>query len=224
MRPITVTKTLVAGSVNAIALAQTPVSGTPLTLNGATVTGGVARLDSQRRVLLSYGNEVAGRTLTLTGTGDSGTPISEVLTIPSGATGTISSRFDYLTLTSALPLGGGWTASAALGTSNIGATPWFIPDINIAPFSIAIGTVLMSGTPTWSIELPYEDPRAPPPLWGQTQQPAVPPDVYPLSGITDVSANVTASIAPVPVLGWRLTVNGAGSVKAIATQSGMTSP
>ena len=160
MRPITVTKTLTAASANAIALSQTPVSGTALNLNGASVTAGVATLDSQRRIALAYGNEAAPRTLTLTGTNDAGATLTEILSIPSGAPGTVATLQDFLTITRALPLGGGWTAAVTLGTSSIGATQWFIPDIDIAPFSIAIGTVIVSGTPTWSIELPYEDPRA----------------------------------------------------------------
>ena len=106
MRPITVTKTLSAASANAIALAQTPVSGTALTLNGASVTAGVARLDSQRRILLTYGSEAAPRTMTLAGTNDAGATIGEVLSIPSGASGTVASLLDYLALSSALPLGG----------------------------------------------------------------------------------------------------------------------
>src|SRR5215813_8621976 len=115
-------KQLGAASANAIALSQTPVSGTPLTLNGASVTAGVAVLDTQRRVLLTYGNEASARTMVLTGTNDQGAAISETLAIPSGAGGTVASYFDYLTLTAALPLGGGWTAAVTLGTNGVGST------------------------------------------------------------------------------------------------------
>ena len=65
--PAVLKKTLAAASANAIALLQTPVSGTKLTLNGAAVVNGVAVLDTQRRILLSFGNEAAQRTLAIAG-------------------------------------------------------------------------------------------------------------------------------------------------------------
>lgn len=224
MKPITVTKTLGAASANSIALSQTPVSGTPLTLNGAAVTGGVATLDTQRRVLLTYGSEGAPRTLTLAGANDAGIGVTEILAVPSGAGGTVASSFDYKTITRATPTGGGWTAAVTLGTNTIGATPWFIPDADLPTFALAFGTVLLSGSPTWSIEIPNEDPKAPIPSWGETQQPAPIVTTYSLAGLTDATANATAAASPVPILGWRLIVTGPGSVKAIATQAGLTSP
>jgi len=91
------------------------VTAASLSYNGSLATGGVATLDSPRRILLTFGVEGSARTLVLTGTNWSGLTITETLAVPSGAGATVASVLDYATLTSALPLGGGWTAAATLG-------------------------------------------------------------------------------------------------------------
>lgn len=99
-----------------IALSQTPVSGVALNLNGALSAGGVATLASAQQVVLTYGNEVAARTLVLSGTDTTGATIGETLSVPAGAAGTAQSTLSYNSITSAVPAGGDWTAPATLGT------------------------------------------------------------------------------------------------------------
>ena len=139
--PTVVTKTLIAANAAVIAASQTPVSGTPLALVG----GSPVTLDSERRVLLTYGNEAGARTMVLTGTNSQGATISETLAIPAGAGGTVASVRDYLTITSALPLGGGWTAAATLGTNNVGSTMWQIVNYHAPTFQIGFEVELTSG-------------------------------------------------------------------------------
>lgn len=123
MRPIIVTVgPLATASANNIAQSQTPTSGTALTLNGSTVTGGVAVLDTPRRVLLTYGNEASDRTLVVTGTDFFGMTISETLTVASGASGTTYTVLDYATVTSLVPAGGGWTAAVTVGTNGVASS------------------------------------------------------------------------------------------------------
>jgi hypothetical protein len=215
MDPIVLTKAIVAASANNIALTQTPVSGTPLTLSGTTA--GV--LDTQRRVLLTFGSEAANRTLVLTGTNDAGAVITETLAIPSGAGATVASVQDFKTVTQAMPLGSGWTAAVTLGTNGVGSSPWFVPNFHITPFSMEFQATL-TGTANFSIELTETSPLVPIyPLGVANAQPI--PTVFSPTGFTALSATAAATLT-FPVQGWRLTINsGSGSVALAATQAGI---
>jgi hypothetical protein len=160
VNPVRFTLTTVAASANNIVTTITPTSGTALTLNGSTVTAGVATLDVARRVLLTFGNEASNRTLVVTGTDRSGNVQTETLAVASGAGGTIGTQRDFLTVTSALPLGGGWTAAATLGTSAIVSTPWFMREWGqIGRMGILIYVPTGSGA-TESLEVTWDDPNA----------------------------------------------------------------
>jgi len=223
MRPIIVTKTLVASSANNIALSQTPTSGTALTLNGSTVSGGVAVLDTQRRILLTYGNEASPRTMVITGTDDAGMVISETLSIPSGAPGTVPTLQNFKTVTSALPLGGGWSAAVTLGTNTVGSTPWFVPTAHIAPFELGVGLVLLSGAATFSFEATREVVNAQPavlPVGASIAPPIVNSVEWP--GLAALAATTYGSVTAASINGWRLTVlTGTGLVECTVTQSGI---
>lgn len=202
---IVITKQLAAASANNLATSQTPTSGTPLTLNGSAVTGGVGVLDTQRRVLLTFGDEASARTLVLTGTNSQGTTIGETLSIPAGGSSTVASLRDYLTITKALPLGGGWTAAVTLGTNGVGSTSPQLPSGYPAIFDIGFQVTPGSGNSV-SIEITRDIPYAPPQPYvsGFT---FVPPicdwDAWAtlselsLETISDVDSRVTA---------WRLTI------------------
>lgn len=216
-------KTLQAASANNLALSQTPVSGTPLTLNGAAVVGGVGILDTQRRILLTFGNEASNRTLALAGTNDAGQLIGETLTVASGASGTIASLLDYKTLTFALPLGGGWTAAVTLGTNTVGSTPWWIPTHFVAPFEVAADIEFPTGTgPTASIEYTDDTLLQPMSIYGALAPVTVPPPIanaWP--GLSAVAVN-SYSVINRNVSGIRLTVTGTGVlVQSVLRQSGI---
>jgi len=132
MIPIVITKTLAASSANNLATSQTPVSGTPLTLTALAGTG----LDTQRRVLLTFGSEASNRTMVITGKNSQGTVISETLSIASGAGSTVATVQDFLTVSQALPLGGGWTAAVTLGTNTTGSTMWQVVNYHSPTFQI----------------------------------------------------------------------------------------
>lgn len=159
MRPVQVTAgPLTAASVNNIAISQAVVSGVPMTINGSTATGGVATLDKARRVLLTFGNETVARTLVLTGTNWSGAPISETLAVASGAPGTVASALDYLTVTNAVPAGGGWSDLASLGTNAQASSPWVCFDQWGFPQVTVQCTV--SGTVNYTVQQTMDDPNA----------------------------------------------------------------
>lgn len=222
MRPIVVTKQLGAASASNIAASQTPVSGTPLTLNGALVTGGVATLDTPRRILLTFGNEASNRTLVLSGTNGSGTPITEVLAVASGAGATVASLQDFATVTSAVPAGGGWTAPVTLGTNTVGATIWFVPNYQQQVQNIGVETELVSGAANWSVETTQNDPRAPISIYqpGYSTAPPV-PTAFAWPGLTNVDAS-TQGVINSPVLGVRLTMlSGTGLVRMTLLPAGL---
>lgn len=222
-RQVVVSKSLAASSANNIALSQTPVSGTPLTLNGSTVTGGVAVLDTQRRVLLTFGNEASNRTMVIAGTNDAGVAISETLTIASGAGATVATKQDFATVTSATPAGGGWTAAVTLGTNTVGSTPWFVPDLWLTPTLIEVATELASGgTANWSIEVTDDDPKMPLAPFQVGYNQALPIcNAVAWFGLSNVNANTNAVINT-PIQAWRLTIlSGVSQVVAKVQQAGL---
>jgi hypothetical protein len=212
--PAVLKKTLAAASANAIALLQTPVSGTKLTLNGAAVVNGVAVLDTQRRILLSFGNEAAQRTLAIAGFTDTGLPVSETLIVPAGAgAGTVASVYDYKQLISAFPAGGGWSANVTLGTNTIGSTPWWLPNYWLPVPGIAADIEFVTGgggAVTASIEYTDDTLLLPMNIYGGQPATAPPPIVNGWPGLTAVNNNAY-SVVDRQAAGVRLTVTGTGA-------------
>lgn len=188
MNPVRVTLSLAAASANNIAQSQTPVSGTALTINGSAASGGVATLDVARRILLTFGNEASQRTLLVTGTDRSGNVISETLTVPSGGSSTVYTKQDFLTVTSLLPAGGGWTAAVTVGTNAVGSTPWFIREWSqLGKMGVLIS--IPSSGPTVQLEVTMDDPNA-----GQEVYPYG-ASVEPLSAVPPLAVIAPASEA-----------------------------
>jgi len=218
-RAVVLSLSLAASSANNIALNQVPVSGTALTLNGAAVTGGVATLDNQRRILLTFGNEAQNRTMVITGTNQAGVTISETLAVASGAGGTVATNQDFFTVTSAVPAGGGWTAGVTLGTNTVGSTPWQLPNQHITPFNldfwIEIATTAVVNA---TLEATYDSILAPISIYsaGFSTAPPVPVS-FDVPGLSGVVASASGNVN-MPIAGWRLTINS-GTDKVIATGS-----
>lgn len=216
MRPIVVSVgPLVAASANNIAQSQTPTSGTALTLNGTLVSGGVAVLDTPRRVLLTHGNEAGARTLVVTGTGRTGQVQSETLAVPSGGAATVATVLDYKTVTSLLPAGGGWSAAVTVGTNGVAASAWVRLDQWPIPATTIQCTV--SGTVNYTVQATLDDPNSP-------------TDPVAISAVTWVDSLDTTVVgatatklsffAYVPVFARVLLNSGSGSVTATFAQSG----
>ena len=109
MTPIVVTVGPLSGaSADNIATSQTPNKG-PLTLNGSTVTNGVAVLDHPRQVLITTTDST--HSFTITGTDWAGSPISESVT-GNGTTGT--SVLSYATVSS-IVISGNASAAVTVG-------------------------------------------------------------------------------------------------------------
>lgn len=215
MRPIQVTVgPLAAASANNIATSQTPVSGTALTLNGAAVSNGVAVLDQPRRVLLTYGNEGAGRTMVLTGTGATGLSQSETLVVPSGAGGTVASALDYKTVTSLVPAGGGYTAAVTAGTNAMASTPWVRLDEWAFP-QVALQCTV-NGTVTYSVQQTLDDPNNP-------SNPVAPPFMtwvdHPDTNLVAATATKQGNYAYAPIFTRATITAGTGTVTYTVVQA-----
>lgn len=203
MNPIRVTLQLGAASANLYATSQTPTSGTALTLTGSTP-------DVARRVLLTYGNEGSARTMAITGTDRNGNTISETLSVPSGASGTVYTLQDFLTVTRALPLGGGWTAAVTLGTNGVASTQWFQRDwVNLSHLGV-LGYVASGKVVTYNIEATLDDYNAPldaAPYYASTEPASAnPPIAIPFAGMSGLTTTTPLTEITVPCFGFRLTI------------------
>jgi hypothetical protein len=217
MLPITLTVgPLVAGAAAFYAASATPVSGVPLTLTGAVPA-------VPRQVLLTYGNEASARTLVVTGTNASGNSIQETLAVPSGAGGTVATTQSFASVTSALPLGSGWTAAASLGTNGVASSDWKIINAQMfGPTEVAFA-VSVTGTVNWSIELTYTNPNNNAnQMGGAFGNDPIPVTVW--AGPTGLTAQAVAAQGVIndPLYAWRLTLNsGSGTATATVLESGM---
>jgi hypothetical protein len=204
-----------AANAALFAASQTPVSGTPLTLTGTAA-------DVPRTVLLTYGNEAAARQMLITGTINAlGEQAQELLSIPAGAGGTVATFNNYLKVTKALPLGGGWTAAVTLGTVAANSGPWkFINAAEWGPTEVT-WNVVATGTVNWSIVLTNTDLNANSNLGGPFGDVIPTPNIYAgPSGLTSQTGSASGVVND-PFVAWKAVVNsGTGSIVVEAIEAG----
>ena len=154
MRPI-VAKVgpLQAASANNIALSQTPSGAGALTLNGSLVSGGVATLDTPRRILITTADTT--HTFVVSGTNASGLPISETV---GPITASAYTAQDFATVTSVV-INAAATAAVTVGTNGIASTPWIRTDEwSDAPMSLQCN---VSGVVNYTVQATNDDPNDP---------------------------------------------------------------
>lgn len=158
MNPITRTLALAAASANNIATTQTPGAAGNLTLNGSTVTGGVATLDAARRVLFTpAGAEATNGTIWVVyGTNRSGSAIQETVNGVNNPA-TVGTNQDFKTVTR-ISVNKAQAGAVTVGTSAIGSTNWVMMNNATTPMNTGI-TVVVSGTITYTVEYTYQDPN-----------------------------------------------------------------
>lgn len=210
--PIIFTQSL--GTSNATSIAQAQSTSSALAINGSLASGGVATLDTQRRVALqSVGND-SGITFTIKGTNGAGNGITEVLT--GGNATTVTSNLDFKTITSIVPSGATATTVAA-GTNGFGSSQWWTLDQWVAPFTVGLAVEVASGTATFSIQHTYDDPNN---LLGGIAFPT--PFNHP---IIVGATTTTDSSYSTPVVAVRLlTTAGTGTLRARIEQAGGSGP
>lgn len=200
----TLTLSLAAASANNIATTQTLVAAGNLTLNGSTVTSGVATLDKARRVLITSTNDDHLVNWTVTGTGDNGAVFSETLAGSNGSTSQTVHDFKTITRISA---DAALAGNVTVGTSSVGSTqPWVVDAwANPAEFGYVIS---VSGTVTYTIQSAVDDLS---PQWDINNN--SPTWVTAIDGSAGTA--LSGSLADKPCTMLRLTVNsGTGTVTA----------
>lgn len=222
-RPVAITKNLTASSANNIALSQTPSGAGLVTLNGSAVAGGIAVLDTQRRVLWTSAGNDSGNTLTLIGTNSNKSLIKEVLTGSNG--GTAQSALDYKTLISAR-ISGAAGGAITLGTNTVGSSHWVRYDPHLTPPDISFMAQLLTGAASINVEYTYDEflpsVGAQPDIDYSTGTPQplaiLHPQLQALAGNGDGALNF-------PFAGWRFTIlSGTGTWKVTGTQAGLAGP
>lgn len=147
---------LAAASANNIALSQTPGGAGPITLNGSTVSGGIATLDNPRQVIVTSAGNDSGITFTITGTNWSGNTWSEI--VPGANAGVASSVLDYATVTK-IAASGATASTITVGTSGVAGSPWTRLDewsgSDVAMQCDATGTV------NYTVQSTLDDPNDP---------------------------------------------------------------
>lgn len=214
MQPIYINKILAAASANNISLSQTPLAGGNLLINGAAASGGVATLDTQRRVLLTFAADESARTFVVYGTVQGGGVIQETF---AGAAATAVTTQDFKTVTR-ISIDAASAGAITVGTNGVGSTPWQTINWHVQPTDIGlVGTV--SGTVNYTVRYTYDDPSGTYPR---------PDGSFPVAFnhaiMAALAVNGEGSIQ-VPVAAIQLQINsGAGTATLGILQAGISGP
>jgi hypothetical protein len=158
MQPISVTVgPLAAASANNIALSQTTAGAANLTLNGSTVTSGVAVLDEPRQVLITNVGNDSGITFTVYGTWIGGQTISETVQGTSGST--VATTLDFATVTRVAASGATSVSGVTVGTNGVAGSRW----VRLDSWADAQTSIQcnVSGTVNYTVQVTMDDPNSP---------------------------------------------------------------
>lgn len=216
------TKSLTAASANNIATAQAAVAGTPLNLNGSAVTNGVATIDAYnsstntepgRRVLITSASGAETASVTIFGTNSSNQNISETITF-SGASTTVQSNLDYVTVTNVVP-SGTIVGNLSAGTSGVGSSRWVTGNyFGSTPMSTSIVVEIVSVAVNYTGQYTPDDPNFLP-------SGVVSPLALNIAALTNVSATSDSAITT-PVAATRVLINsGTGVIRVRIIEAGI---
>lgn len=212
MQPAYVSKTLAAADVNIIAETQTPLAAGDLDLDGTSVVGGVAILDTQRQVLLTLAGDETGTDFTVYGTTDSGASISEV--VAGAGIGTINTTASFKTVTR-VAISAAAAGAIQVGTNGVGATQWRNLNLGVSPAACGIA-VIVEGTINYTVNYTLEDIDNPVLSSGPTP--------IAISDLTSKTATL-ATVVSTPISGLQLVVNsGTGTATMVIDQAGIAGP
>lgn len=217
--PVVITKALAAASANNIATSQSLAGAGDFTLDGSTVSGGIATLDTQRRVIITSGGNDSGITFTIWGTNSNGSNIRDTI---AGTTGVTQSKLDFKTVTR-IAASGATASTVTAGTNGVGSTHWLRYDPHLTPPNMSLSGELLSGSANWGVQYCYDEFLVTP---GQTQIPAYMPDTpaptaWPHADLQAQTGTKDGNIT-VPCVGVRFIINsGTGTMRFTAQQSGV---
>ncbi len=215
--PITFTKILTAANATVIATVQAHAAEGALSLSASPVI-----LDSQRRVSLLMTASNSGDTIIVSGTNESGTPISESITVGATATTLVTAMdFKTISLITATTL----TGNISAGTNATGSSPWMMANPWVNPSYISIAaTSTLSNSVTFSGEYTLDiDPCG---IRSNAPLTAVNAFTIPMlaASTNSVSGLITAGTSgePLPVSAWRFTITaGTAGLQVQALEAGV---
>ena len=185
-----------------------PVGGTGVGSGDTIVFGGVATLDTGRRVVITSGGNDSGITFTVTGTNEVGQRISD--TFAGGNIAAASSNLDFVTVTS-ITHTGSVASTVTVGTGTTGSSAWTVMNWRGAPpENISVAVELVSGTATFTVEYTLDDPNY---LQGGA--------TFPLPIASTITGSATTSgVITQPVVALRNTISaGTGTLRTRVTQA-----
>jgi hypothetical protein len=214
MNPLYVQYSLTGASANAIALTQTPLGAGNLTINGASAAGGVATLDTARRVLITGNGNDGAISYTVYGTTQGGSALQEIVAGGNASPYTVSTTQDFKTITR-IAVSGATAAAITAGTSSIGSSPWKLVNWHVTPINIGLA-VIVTGTVNYTVEYTYSDPT------NTYPDPLGFPVPFSVSALASKATTLDSNII-IPVAAVRLTINsGTGSAELIILQAGIS--
>lgn len=227
-QPRYLSKVLAAASATAISASQTPLGAGNLLINGGSASGGVATLDTQRIVLLTFAADETGHTFVVYGTSEGGQVIQESV---AGAAATAVTTQNFKTITR-ISISAASAGAITVGTNGVGATDWQIVSSDLSPVNLGIG-VTVSGTVNFTLQYTYDDPSGtyPNPATVTTSgyvnasrgnQITQFPTAWNLTALASKAVATDSSIT-FPITAYRLVINsGAGTAQAIVLPAGIS--
>lgn len=212
MRPVQVTVgPLATASATSICASQTPTA--LFTINGSLASGGVATLDTARRVLITPAGNESANTFTVNGTNASGVPQTEII---AGQNATaFYTNLDFKTVTS-ITLASAASGAITVGTNSVASSAWVRLDEWASPMVAIQCTV--TGTVTYTVQQTLQDPNSP-------TSPIAPYSVTWLNSADSAAVNASTSIQTSyqysPIFARVTVTAGTGSVSAIFSQAGV---
>lgn len=149
---------LAAAAANNICQSQTPGAAGNLTLNGTLVTGGVAVLDTARRILFTPAGAEAGNgtVWTVSGTDWNNNTVSETVNGVNNPA-TAQSVYDYKTVTN-IAVNKAQAGAVTVGTNGVASSrPIFLDPMAPAPTALQVD---VTGTVNYTVQQSLDDPNA----------------------------------------------------------------
>lgn len=218
--PSVISLQLAAASANSYALSQKPLAAGNLILNGALVVSGVGTPDVPRRVAIASDANDAGRTFTIKGIAQGGSPISETVAGPNA--GTVSSLLDYATITS-IAVDAATAGNITAGTNATASTPWVLHSFLTSSWNLSVAVHVSGAAVTYQVEHTYDDPNTSATLYSSMEPGSFqPPIAWANPTLKGLTVDGEFQYANWPIFAHRLTIT-AGTGKAVmqSIQSGL---
>jgi len=203
---------LTSGAANNIALSQTPLAAGNLTLNGALVVGGVAVLDTPRRIIITSAGNDSTATFTAYGTDWSGQPLQA--SVAGANVGAADFGVSFATITR-IATNAATAGAVTVGTNGVADSR----PISLDPFGFGptLVHVIATGTVDYTVRSSQDNPNG---LFGfGTPIGLAAMSWLPDPNLTGMSSSAQTAFPATPAF-VQVTLNsGTGSLKATVSQN-----